>query len=119
MKPNNNNSNYNKEIITPTIIDQDNELTSIKKVTQFNLIKEKNNLTINRKKLEKKLFAFWVLISLFSISFYIKYSLSKISKSKLPKNYFYDDNKDIIHIPEQYKYKIEPKENTIIKLKII
>ena len=117
MKPNNNNSNYNKEIITPTIIDQDNELTSIKKVTQFNLIKEKNNLTINRKKLEKKLFIFWVLISLFSISFYIKYSLSKISKSKLPKNYFYDDNKDIIHIPEQYKYKIEQKENTNNKIK--
>ena len=112
------NENYNLEENKLPSLEQDNESSSINnKISQFNIIKEKNNLTLYRKKLEKRLFIFWIIISFLSISFYIKYSLSKISKNKLPENKYIDDNIDIINIPEPYKIERKPNDNKYSKVK--
>jgi hypothetical protein len=63
----NSNENYNLEENNLPSMEQDDESSFINKVSQFNIIKEKNNLTLYRKKLEKRLFIFWIIISFLSI----------------------------------------------------
>ena len=58
----NSNENYNLEENNLPPMEQDDESSFINKVSQFNIIKEKNNLTLYRKKLEKRLFIFCIII---------------------------------------------------------
>ena len=116
----NSNENYNLEENNLPSMEQDDESSFINKVSQFNIIKEKNNLTLYRKKLEKRLFIFWIIISFLSISFYIKYSLSKISQNKLPENKYINDNIDnidIITIPELNVIEQKPNDSQYSKVK--
>ena len=93
----------------------ENESFTINKSIKFNLIKEKKNLKIQRKKIEKRLLILWIFISIISISLYMKYSLSKINKSQISENIYYDNDTIILHVPEQYKIETKESNNKIKK----
>ena len=75
------NSNYN-------IDDEENILFS----HNLNLIKEKNKLITERKKIYKKLFNLWVLIFVFSVCLYIRHSLKKIKINNISSNISNNNN---------------------------
>ena len=111
------NENYNLEENKLQPMEQDNESSSINRISQFNLIIEKNNLILYRKKLEKRLFIFWIIISFLSISFYMKYSLSKISQNKSQENEYIEDNIDIMNIPKLNVIEQKPNDSEYSKVK--
>ena len=86
--------------------DQENESFPINIKNKIK-IKEKNKLIKQRKKIEKRLFILWIFICTISIICY----LSKLYKNKLPDNFFYDDNKEILHVPEQFKIQQNDENN--------
>ena len=93
----------------------ENESFTINKSIKFNLIKEKKNLKIQRKKIEKRLLILWIFISIISISLYMKYSLSKINKNHISENIYYDNDTIILHAPELYKIETKESNNKIKK----
>ena len=79
---------------------------------KYKINKEKDNLILQRKKIEKYLFILWIFICIISITLFIRDSKSKIEKDLIPSNIFFDNDTDILQIPENL---INPYHNDKIK----
>ena len=79
---------------------------------KYKINKEKDNLILQRKKIEKYLFILWIFICIISITLFIRDSKSKIEKDLMPSNIILDNDTDILQIPENL---INPYHNDKIK----
>ena len=101
--------NVNIEESDNPIKEQENESSPINKSYEINYIKEKKALKFQREKLEKRLFIIWILISIISLSFYLKHFISIKKTNNKSSNIFYD-NSEILHDPK-YSKRINIEEN--------
>ena len=103
------NYNNNIEQSNEPSSQQEDESSPFNKLNIFNLEKRKKVLKAKREALEKRLFILWIFISIISLAFYLKCSLTKNNKkNNLSSNIFYD-NTEVLNVPK--KYKREENEN--------